>query len=539
MGYGPISGTCANRFLGKIAALSLVFGVMGGCADEEPAALCFQVGVYAPAGHDPFTGVAYLRLSAESDGQAVGESEVVEYSPGGGAAIPYVPYGSDIQLVVEGWTAASGGGLGSLISRGKTVPVDCVAGQASELVTVMLTRINAFAQLTQAVSRSPVSLSEGRVGHTVTSTSANEVVVVGGKEVTSADATTPAWWEAGDPETFKSSIEVITGTDGSVRTHSPMFFSRAWHSATALKTGQVIIAGGYTAISGQTQALKRVEVYGPGTNGTVDVLQAELATPRAVHTATLVDEDSFTVLFVGGDEGDSGTFEVWNPTAGSTGAKAMPGDRTLRHHTATLFQVEGRPAPSVLIAGGEGADGSLSDAVFIYDAATDRMLELAQTLNVPRTQAGSAWIPSRNYVYIIGGYTNSDRSSASTVIDVFDIGSETLTAPGGFKLKRGRGGHSTVFLGGNSVLMVGGTDGLAPLDEVEIIYEYVDTNNSIVIDTAISNNDGSLGPIIPFLSEPRVGAVAARMPSGVALVVGGASTTDPVLPTSLNFYNPL
>jgi len=520
----------------KAWLVALAAVMLTACPEDDPAELCFQVGVYAPAGHDPFTGVAFLRLSAEIDGEATGDSNVVAYTPGGGGSIPYVPFGDDIQLVVEGWTAASGGGLGSLISRGKTIPRSCVAGQTSELLTVMMTRINAFAQLTHAVSRNPVSITEGRVGHTVTTTPANEVVIVGGKSIAS---TSDNWWEAGDPASFKKSVEVVSGADKSVRTHTPMYFSRVWHTATALSTGQVLIAGGFTDISGQTQALKRVEVYSPGADGSISVLQAQMAAARAGHTATLVDEGSFTVLYVGGDDGASGTFEVWNPTAGSTGAKEMPGGASLRHHTASLFWVDGRPAPSVLIAGGEDSEGNPSDAVFIYDAASDRMLELSQKLNSPRTQPGSVWVPSRNYVYVIGGYLNGDRSSASTTIDVFDIRNETLSAPGGFKLKRPRGGHSTVWLGGNSVLMAGGTDGIAALDEIEVIYEYVDTDNTIVIDTAVSNNDASLGPIIPFLPEPRLGAVSARMPSGVALVVGGASPSDPVLPTSLYFYNPL
>ncbi len=563
-----IWGLGLRRWLRYSAAAWLTFFVSA-CAGDDPAALCFQVGVYAPANHDPFTGVGFLRLAAEVDGVPTGDASTVTYSPGGGGSVPYVPFGADVQIVVEGWTAAVGGGLGSLLSRGKTIPVDCVAGQQPTLQTVMMTRINAFAQLTHSDSRLPVSLSEGRVGHTVTVTPANEIVIAGGKTLSD---TGENWWEPGSPETFKNTLEVIETSDNSVRTHPPMYFPRVWHTATALNTGQLLIAGGYANISGQTQALSRVEVYQPGSptgascgtgaeclradgqpdpgqtchQGTcqpkVNVLSAELAAARAAHTASLIDENSFTVLFVGGDDGTAGTYEVWNPTAGSTGAKEMPGNATLRHHTATLFWPPGRPAPSVLIAGGEDQEGDLSDAVFVYDAASDRMLELSQKLGSPRTQLSSVWIPSRDFVYVIGGYLTADRTQASTIIDVFDISTQTFTESSGFKLKRARGGHSAVYLGNNSVLMAGGSDGITALDEIEIIYEYVNansSNNSIVIDTAVSNSDPAAGPLIPYLPEGRLGARAVTAPTGVGLVVGGVSDSEPTMPTSLNFYNPL
>lgn len=533
--HSKMVGTTGRIGFAQAVALSaLLCGTMVGCASDPPE-LCYNVNIFTPANQDPFTGVSLLRLFAESGGKQVGEEQVVSYAPGGAGSIPTIPFGDDVSLVIEGWTGDGAGGLGSLLARGKTPPLACAAGQAATGVPVLMVKVNSFADLTHTGSLGSVSLSQGRIAHTATSTPLNEIVVVGGRTISD---TNEEWWKPGDSTTYSTSIEVIMGGDNSVRTHASMFFPRAWHTSTALNTGQVLIAGGYTNIEGTAAPIKHVEVYEPGPQGQVQTLQQLMAVPRAGHTATLIDDASYTILYVGGDSSATGTFEVWNPIAGSTGAKELPGGRKLRHHTAALFQVPGRAAPSVLIAGGEDDDGNLSDAVFIYDAGSDRMIELSDTLGEARTQLGAVFVPARNYVYILGGYKTADRSQASTLIDVYDITNETLGAPSGFRLKKARGGHASVSLGGNMVLMVGGTDGIKPLDEIEVVYEFVDTNNSVVIDTAVSNSDANAGPLIPFLPEARLGARAVLTRSGVGLVIGGASDGTTLMPTGLHFYNP-
>ena len=130
-----------------------------------------------------------------------------------------------------------------------------------------------------------------------------------------------------------------------------MTVARDDFTATLLRTGMVLIAGGYGS---NLAALASVELYDP-TAGTF-AATGSMAAARTGHTATLLP--SGQLLIVGGTPDDStalASAELYDPAAGTfTATGSLSTARW--NHTATLL-----PDGTVLIAGGENEpDGATS-----------------------------------------------------------------------------------------------------------------------------------------------------------------------------------
>lgn len=146
---------------------------------------------------------------------------------------------------------------------------------------------------------------------------------------------------------------------------------RAYHTATLLPDGKVLVAGGMGFSDGRVQGLDSAELYDPVTgkwNAT-----GKLNVPRTGHTATLLEDGK--VLIVGGVDGRTldrslNSAELYDTVTGTwsiTGSLNAPRGG----HKATLLK-----SGKVLVAGGE----EIIDIVFeeyisldtaeLYDPAT-------------------------------------------------------------------------------------------------------------------------------------------------------------------------
>jgi hypothetical protein len=141
-----------------------------------------------------------------------------------------------------------------------------------------------------------------------------------------------------------------------------MHFARAFHTATLLQNGQVLVAGGLCGrgecSSTFATVLAEAELYNPST-GTWTVT-GSMSTPRYNHTATLLKNGQ---VLVAGGQNDSGILssaELYNP---STGKWSTTGSMTVAResHGAVLLQ-DGE----VLVAGG----GSATNTAELYDPTT-------------------------------------------------------------------------------------------------------------------------------------------------------------------------
>ncbi|MCB0377837.1 MAG: hypothetical protein KDD33_05030 [Bdellovibrionales bacterium] len=172
-----------------------------------------------------------------------------------------------------------------------------------------------------------------RVGHTVTLLNNGKVLIAGGWEggvsFTGADATYTA--EIFDPVTNKTKVLH--------RMHAP----RAWHTATLLDDGKVLITGGFRWNGG----LATAEIFDPETERFTQLTSA-MKEGRGAHKATLLPDGN--VVITGGfslDDKALNTAEVFNTHQKSFQLVPEPMTSERAMHEAILLN-NGK----VLLAGG-------------------------------------------------------------------------------------------------------------------------------------------------------------------------------------------
>ena len=177
-----------------------------------------------------------------------------------------------------------------------------------------------------------------------------------------------------------------------------------------------------------------------------------LVTGRPTATATLLSDGR--VLVVGGFGGLAypstavAAAEVWDAASDSfreAGELAQP--RVL--HTATLLQ-DGR----VLVIGGDGPDGQLASA----GCATRRRRRFRSAGSLADARTGHTATPlADGRVLVLGGSTSSDdglTTSFVTVAELWDPSTHSVTPAG--ELVEARAGHTATLLSDGGVLVVGG-----------------------------------------------------------------------------------
>jgi N-acetylneuraminic acid mutarotase len=179
-----------------------------------------------------------------------------------------------------------------------------------------------------------------RRGHTATALQDGRVLLVGG----CCDATGQA---------LLSAAEIFDPVHGGVQPTGSLATARAFHTATLLPDGRVVVAGGFDNFAGTTAS---VEIYDPAT-GRFEPGGA-LQAPRALHAAILLTDGR--VLVLGGQTASEKT-DVFDPAADrwDIGPALQPASKL---PTATLLS-NGK----VLVFGGEDAGGFPVSTAFLYE----------------------------------------------------------------------------------------------------------------------------------------------------------------------------
>lgn len=188
------------------------------------------------------------------------------------------------------------------------------------------------------------ALSTGRSWHTATRLRDGRVLIAGGE------------YNAGSP---LATAEVFDPASGRFAATGPLRAPRSFHSATLLADGSVLVVGGRggNAVRADTgEWLSMAERYEPST-GTWHQA-GELATPRRGHGAIFLSSGEVMVLGGRGPDGPLSSVEIWNPLRESF--RAAP----------SMLDARGDLAFGVLRSGRIWAAGGRSSTSFLSSAET-------------------------------------------------------------------------------------------------------------------------------------------------------------------------
>jgi len=332
-------------------------------------------------------------------------------------------------------------------------------------------------------------MHEARASHTSTLLPNGKVLIAGGFGGSGTESHPYPTTELYDPQS--QSFELAGN----------MTIGRSGHTAILLKSGKVLIVGGWT---GRYEARRAAELYDPATNSFTPT--GNMVIERAGNTATLLADGR--VLLAGGvdrNENALASAELYDPATGSfslTGAMADPRGA----HTATALK-NGR----VLIAGG-GSGRYPSQTVYrsaeLFDPATGKFTAAGQ-MNIARHKHAAVLLASGK-VLIVGGSDNRDWHGEYSSAELYDPATGTFSATGSMSTSRFKLPQAVVLLKNGKVLISGGGSFAEVYDEA--------TGNFTKV-------EGSLG-------AARLFASTTLLSNGKALITGGYSVSGNGLPST-------
>jgi Galactose oxidase, central domain len=187
------------------------------------------------------------------------------------------------------------------------------------------------------------NMATARRGHTATRLADGRMLIAGG--VTCCDV---------NGETLIGTAEIYDPVGDGFQPTGSMATARAFHAATLLADGRVLVTGGFVALDGSTTA--SAEIYDPSTGHFSPAGAMQVG--RTAHSAILLTDGR--ALALGGLQASPAT-DVFEPAANrwSPGPTLQP---AWAASTATLL-ANGK----VLVFGGEDAQGFPVSTVMLYE----------------------------------------------------------------------------------------------------------------------------------------------------------------------------
>jgi Kelch motif protein/galactose oxidase-like protein len=376
------------------------------------------VGVGSPPPPPPPPSVTSVAVSPISD--VLGPLEVRTFT----ATVNTLPSTNVTWSVQEGAAGGSIVGSGQYTAPNNTGSFHVVATSTqdpSKNATASITIVNSGFGPTG-------NMSTGRDAHTATLLQGGKVLVVGGD---------PCLFDFYYESCPVSSAEVYDAGAGTFTATGSMSVGRVFHTATLLRNGKVLVAGGNDASA---------EVYDPA-SGTF-AATGSMSVGRDSHTATLLTNGKVLIAGGGNVSGSLASAELYNPNSGTfTATGSMTVSRA--SHTATLL-ANGK----VLIAGGVNSAGQLATAE-LYDPTSGSFSAVSSMANKRAFHA--ATLLSSGNVLVTGGSANHVLLSSA---EIYDVVAGSFTATGA--MTAARDSHIAILLADGTVLVAGGSSDFAP-----------------------------------------------------------------------------
>lgn len=251
------------------------------------------------------------------------------------------------------------------------------------------------------------SMHVPRAYHTATRLSTGQILLVGGLALNDP-------FSRDDPG--QASVELFDPVTETFTEIAPLTVGRCLHSATPLPSGDVLIAGGLDAFvfGNAANELGSAEIFDRATNTFRSA--PNLVIPRGYHTATTLPSGG--VLFTGGSE-VSPTAEIFDPSTESFRLTAG-----LMHSIRIDARALMVPSGKVLIVGGDGANtldaGPPFEDAELFDVSTEQFERISCPGCDGRVDHVMALLPSGS-VGLFGGSRTTGVDPIPTA-DVATIG---------------------------------------------------------------------------------------------------------------------
>lgn len=409
--------------------------------------------------------------------------------------VPAVPAGRARVLEVRGYAGYPGSGR--LVSLGRTVPFDVPEeSEAPVAVRVFLRRVGSFVPPNSATSQEAcMTLSGGgRAGHTATLLKDGRVLFAGGFRT-----------DRGGGTTTLATAEYFDPASGNFHL-APELTARAFHTASVLPDGQVLLAGGETVSADNPVRLRSATLLDPKTGNLTDL---ELLVARSRHAAA-VDEGG-RVLLVGGVGAAGGV--VAQAEGFDAQGVGFEVSTPLPRVGASVVPLQG----GKLLAVVGGSDGSTLQAeveTFSFQGGTFVPVGSGGVLMEPRRNAMVTAFQDSGRLVVAGGYpAAAEPGEGARPL----ASAEVLTAGTALQVTQGpaivaRGDACAVTLPDGRVLTVGGrrvggSGTLRSTGEVELLTPMA------------TPTSGTLG--MTPLARPRYLHTCTALPDGTVLIAGG------------------
>jgi len=274
--------------------------------------------------------------------------------------------------------------------------------------------------------------------------------------------------------------------------------ARAAHTATTLRGGGVLVAGG-CVVDGCGEASDVTFVVSD--DGATIVAGPSMSVPRDSHTATLLDDGR--VVLIGGYPGEGlgvlDSIDVIDPVSMTTAVQMPLGQARGGHAAAAMVSSD------VLVVGGWIGTRSYTASAELFEPATGRVRDVAEAPY--GADALDAVLLRDGRVLVTGGQVAPGQATAAAA--TFDPGTETWTRVGDLSTPRFK--HFSLLLSDGRVLVMGGTS----------------DDETLLSSTEIFDPVANTFAPGPDMFEPRYkfpGGAVALDDGRVAIAGGGRST---------------